>query len=39
MAVNWTEELTRALHDGLCIPAHPLALNERRQLDERYQRR
>lgn len=38
MAVNWTEELTRALHDGLCIPAHPLALNEHRQLDERYQR-
>lgn len=38
MAVNWTEELTQALHDGLCIPAHPLALNERRQLDERYQR-
>ncbi|BFH14717.1 hypothetical protein J6TS7_39900 [Paenibacillus dendritiformis] len=38
MAANWTEELARALHDGLCIPAHPLALNERRELDERYQR-
>ncbi|NKI22172.1 dihydrodipicolinate synthase family protein [Paenibacillus dendritiformis] len=38
MASNWTEELTRALHDGLCIPAHPLALNGRRELDERYQR-
>lgn len=31
-------ELTKALHEGLAIPAHPLALNENRQLDERYQR-
>ncbi|WP_268624726.1 dihydrodipicolinate synthase family protein [Paenibacillus alvei] len=27
-----------ALHQGLVIPAHPLALNEERQLDERHQR-
>ncbi len=27
-----------ALHDGLVIPAHPLALNAARQLDERRQR-
>lgn len=27
-----------ALHDGLVIPAHPLALNAERQLDERHQR-
>lgn len=31
-------ELTQALHEGLVIPAHPLALNENRQLDERRQR-
>ncbi|MCA0754278.1 dihydrodipicolinate synthase family protein [Paenibacillus sp. N4] len=31
-------ELTRALHDGLVIPAHPLALRECRKLDERRQR-
>ncbi|KGE17055.1 dihydrodipicolinate synthase family protein [Paenibacillus wynnii] len=31
-------ELNRALHDGLVIPAHPLALNEQRKLDERHQR-
>lgn len=31
-------EQTRALHDGLVIPAHPLALDERRRLDERSQR-
>ncbi|MFC5447819.1 dihydrodipicolinate synthase family protein [Paenibacillus aestuarii] len=28
----------QALHDGLVIPAHPLALNAERQLDERRQR-
>lgn len=33
-----TERLRRALHDGLVIPAHPLALNARRELDERRQR-
>ncbi|QTH39810.1 dihydrodipicolinate synthase family protein [Cohnella sp. LGH] len=33
-----TPELKRALHEGLVIPAHPLALNENRQLDERRQR-
>ncbi|UQZ85075.1 hypothetical protein SK3146_04358 [Paenibacillus konkukensis] len=31
-------ELTRALHEGLAIPAHPLALNAERRLDEKYQR-
>ncbi|GGF61735.1 dihydrodipicolinate synthetase [Paenibacillus albidus] len=31
-------ELSRALHEGLVIPAHPLALNEQRRLDERHQR-
>lgn len=31
-------ELLKALHEGLVIPAHPLALDENRQLDERYQR-
>ncbi|MCM3290669.1 dihydrodipicolinate synthase family protein [Paenibacillus sp. MER 180] len=30
--------LHEALHQGLVIPAHPLALNEERQLDERHQR-
>ncbi|MFD0693258.1 dihydrodipicolinate synthase family protein [Paenibacillus sp. GCM10027628] len=31
-------ELSKALHDGLVIPAHPLALDEHRKLDERHQR-
>ncbi|HWO55091.1 MAG TPA: dihydrodipicolinate synthase family protein [Paenibacillus cookii] len=31
-------ELAAALHDGLAIPAHPLALDGRRRLDERRQR-
>ncbi|ALS25679.1 dihydrodipicolinate synthetase family protein [Paenibacillus sp. 32O-W] len=31
-------ELMEALHDGLVIPAHPLALDENRKLDERHQR-
>lgn len=31
-------ELLKALHDGLVIPAHPLALDENRKLDERHQR-
>lgn len=31
-------EQFRALHDGLVIPAHPLALDEQRRLDERSQR-
>jgi hypothetical protein len=31
-------ELKQALHDGLVIPAHPLALDENRKLDERHQR-
>lgn len=33
-----TSEQTKALHEGLVIPAHPLALNAERQLDERRQR-
>ncbi|WP_308638064.1 dihydrodipicolinate synthase family protein [Paenibacillus silvisoli] len=33
-----TPEQHRALHDGLVIPAHPLALDEHRLLDERHQR-
>ena len=36
-ATTLTPELMNALHDGLVIPAHPLALNEHRKLDERYQ--
>lgn len=31
-------ELRQALHDGLVIPAHPLALTEDRKLDEKHQR-
>ncbi|MFB6363520.1 Dihydrodipicolinate synthase/N-acetylneuraminate lyase [Paenibacillus tianmuensis] len=31
-------EQSRALHEGLVIPAHPLALDEQRRLDERSQR-
>jgi hypothetical protein len=31
-------EMIAALHDGLAIPAHPLALTEDRKLDVRYQR-
>jgi dihydrodipicolinate synthase/N-acetylneuraminate lyase len=31
-------EMTKALHDGLVIPAHPLALTAERKLDERHQR-
>ncbi|WP_339316090.1 dihydrodipicolinate synthase family protein [Paenibacillus sp. FSL R10-2734] len=33
-----TTELYAALHDGLAIPAHPLALTKERKLDERRQR-
>lgn len=33
-----TAEQLKALHEGLVIPAHPLALTEDRKLDERYQR-
>jgi len=33
-----TSELRAALQSGLCIPAHPLALNAARKLDERRQR-
>jgi hypothetical protein len=31
-------QIKKLLHDGVVIPAHPLALNESRQLDERRQR-
>lgn len=31
-------ELFKALHEGMVIPAHPLALDENRKLDERHQR-
>lgn len=37
-AKTLSPELVRALHDGLAIPAHPLALDENRMLDERRQR-
>ncbi|MNI01059.1 hypothetical protein D3C73_538840 [compost metagenome] len=33
-----TPAMVKALHEGLVIPAHPLALNESRQLDEKHQR-
>ncbi|MFC5651163.1 dihydrodipicolinate synthase family protein [Paenibacillus solisilvae] len=33
-----SQEQTRALHDGLVIPAHPLALDKDRRLDEAHQR-
>ncbi|WP_246042059.1 dihydrodipicolinate synthase family protein [Cohnella pontilimi] len=33
-----TSEQITALHDGLVIPAHPLALDENRKLDVRHQR-
>ncbi len=33
-----SQEMLAALHDGVVIPAHPLALDENRKLDERYQR-
>lgn len=33
-----SQELLQALHEGLAIPAHPLALDENRKLDERHQR-
>jgi len=37
-ATTLSPELLKALHEGLVIPAHPLALDENRQLDERHQR-
>jgi len=37
-AATLSPELKNALHEGLVIPAHPLALNPDRQLDERHQR-
>jgi len=33
-----TSKIRALLHQGLCIPAHPLALNAQRRLDERRQR-
>ena len=37
-AAALSPELFHALHEGLVIPAHPLALDQNRQLDERHQR-
>lgn len=37
-ATTLSPELFKALHEGLVIPAHPLALDQNRQLDERHQR-
>lgn len=37
-AATLSPQLLKALHEGLVIPAHPLALDENRQLDERHQR-
>lgn len=37
-AATLNPELIKALHDGLVIPAHPLALDENRELDEKHQR-
>ncbi|MFU1793753.1 dihydrodipicolinate synthase family protein [Paenibacillus azoreducens] len=37
-ATTLSPELFQALHEGLVIPAHPLALDGNRQLDERHQR-
>lgn len=37
-AKQLSPEMLQALHEGLVIPAHPLALDENRKLDERYQR-
>ncbi|BBH20018.1 dihydrodipicolinate synthetase [Paenibacillus baekrokdamisoli] len=37
-AKELSSEQKHALHDGLVIPAHPLALDENRRLDETYQR-
>lgn len=38
MRTNLSPEKRAALHDGLVIPAHPLALNPDRSLDEHRQR-
>ncbi len=38
MRKELTPALLAALHDGLAIPAHPLALDENRKLDEKSQR-
>ncbi|SEF44611.1 Dihydrodipicolinate synthase/N-acetylneuraminate lyase [Paenibacillus sp. UNC499MF] len=35
---NLSPEMLAALHDGVAIPAHPLALDENRQFDEKHQR-
>src|SRR5690625_2040999 len=31
-------DIYKALHEGVVLPAHPLALNEQREIDETYQR-
>ncbi|MCD7032975.1 dihydrodipicolinate synthase family protein [Metabacillus sp. GX 13764] len=38
MTVTLKEELKKILHEGIVIPAHPLALTGNRQLDEEKQR-
>jgi len=38
MARTLSSEQTRLLHDGTVIPAHPLALDANRGLDEQRQR-
>ncbi|TLS50945.1 dihydrodipicolinate synthase family protein [Paenibacillus antri] len=38
MRKDLSPELLKALHEGLAIPAHPLALDENRKLDEKSQR-
>ncbi len=38
MTQTLTDELRQFLHEGTVIPAHPLALNEARELDEKRQR-
>ncbi|MBA4496093.1 dihydrodipicolinate synthase family protein [Paenactinomyces guangxiensis] len=35
---KWKPEMKNALHRGMVIPAHPLALNRARELDEQRQR-
>ncbi len=38
MSATLPPQIARLLHEGTVIPAHPLALDERRRLDERRQR-
>ena len=38
MSNNITTDIRRLLHEGTVIPAHPLALDENRKIDEKRQR-